>query len=466
MKIRAIILFFSLFGSTVGLASYSLSRVQSPSESTIADLEVESGASKNESLVIWWQQAYVSGGSNAIARLVREWEKSSGIQTTLQLTPESSDDQLENAIARDNSPDIAFMHENSRITARLAWEGKLADVSDIIQPIRDSFKPSVLERATYLNKTINRRSFYGIPIGEMKTFNIHYWKPYLDRLGLKASDIPQDWQGFWSFWQDARDRLHQLGETNIASFCITLNKESNDGPEAVLQFLHGHNANIFDNEGKLVLDRPENRQGLIDALSQLSDLYRGGYIPPRAMEWTNADNNYHFLDRQCLLVTNPTLSIPTTQNQPDTPYTQTARNRYLNEIVTVSHWPNTVNGNPFKIFVGQSYIIIPANSKQLATAKQFLAYVGKPENLQLLNEQEMGQLLPHFPDRRDPHLEAVQIISASKNIQPYPSILNPAYAEISKERIFTTALEQILREGVSPEEAADGAIARIQEIID
>ena len=472
MKIKAVLVLLLSCILRVGLTSCSVSEVNSPQDSAIVKSEENSQRTREKSLVIWWQQAFVSEGNEEIARLVREWEQSSGIKTTLQLKTESIDKQLESAIAQGSSPDLVAMFDLSETIPKLAWQGELADVSDVIEPIQDSFNPGALDGVNYLNNTTGQRSFYAIPTG-MTTYNIHYWKPYLDRLGLDPSDIPQDWQGFWMFWQEVRDRLHELGETDITSFCITLNKDSDDGPEAFVQFLHGHNANIFDSEGTLVIDRPGNRQGLINALAQLSDLYRDGYIHSGAMEWGNPDNNFHFLDRQCLLVTNGSLSIPATQKLPETLYNQNEKNRYLNEIVTLAPWPNTVNGSPFKVLIGASWIVVPADSVRSETAKQFLTYLLQPKNLQRLTEQLKGRSLPPMPEllntpfwtnSNDPHFAALRVISAG-DIQPYPDTLNPAYAEVQNQRIFTTALERVIEEGISPEDAADDAIARIQEII-
>ncbi|MEM9091954.1 MAG: ABC transporter substrate-binding protein, partial [Cyanobacteria bacterium P01_F01_bin.53] len=307
----------------------------------------------------------------------------------------------------------------------------------------------------------------------MTTYNIHYWQPYLERLGLTRNDIPQDWQGFWQFWQDVRDQLHQLGEEEIANLCISLNKESSEARAIFMQFLHSHNVRIFDEQGEFVLNAPDNRQGLIDTLSQLSRLYRDGYIPPGAMTWSNADNNIQFLDRQCLLVINGSLSIPLTQQQPDSPYTQKVRNRYFDEIVTLPSWPRTVKGTPVEILVGLPRFIIPVNAKQQAIAKEFLTYLLQPENLQRFVEERKGRMLPPMPELlntpfwqnySDPHLAAVQSLSKGKT-SPYPDPRHPAYVEISQEMIFGTALESVIRNDVSPAVAADDAIARIEEII-
>lgn len=67
MKIRAVLIYFFFLGLTVGLASCSVSEVQSPNDSIVIDSEENSKTSKEDSLVIWWQQAFVSEGNEAIA---------------------------------------------------------------------------------------------------------------------------------------------------------------------------------------------------------------------------------------------------------------------------------------------------------------------------------------------------------------------------------------------------------------
>ena len=472
MRNRANFLLIFLTGLLAVLISYSGYLVQVSSNFDHNYPGESSPKNKEKSLIIWWTQAYVSGRETVISQLIREWEKSSGINTTLLFKSGAIDKQIDSVISPESLPDIAEVPISSPLTSQLVWEGKLADTSDVIEPIQDLFSPAALEGSNYPNRTAYRRSFYAIPIG-MTTYNIHYWKPYLDRLGLTQSDIPQDWRGFWKFWKDVRDQLHQLGEEEIANFCIPLNKDSSEARAIFMQFLRSHNVRIFDDQGGFILDYPENRRGLIDTLSELSSFYQDGYIPPSAMSWSNSDNNIQFLDRQCLLVINGTLSIPLTQQQPDNPYTQKVRNRYFDEIATLESWPRTVNGTPVEILVGFRRLVIPANANNSAAAKSFLAYLLQPENLQRLVEQGKGRTLPPMPkllntpfwqNPNDPHLAAVNSLSKGK-IYPYPDPIHPSYMEISRERIFGNTLESVIRDGVSPKVAADDAIARIKEII-
>ncbi|MDJ1183497.1 ABC transporter substrate-binding protein [Roseofilum casamattae] len=432
--------------------------------------ELSSTETGEQSLTIWWEQGYTPGENEVVRTLVKEWEKQSGIKTKLELRPGSIDAQVINAIERGNSPDIAGPIFLTLVD--LAWEGKLTDVSDVIAPMQDKFNLGTLKTANLIDRTKNSRSFYGIPMG-IFTYNIHYWQPYLDRLGLQQSNIPQEWDEFWLFWEEVRDRLHEAGETNITSFCLPLSGDSSDGYDMFLLFLQGHNTKILDKNDRFVLDRPQNRQGLINTLSQLSRLYQEGLTPPDVFSWQNPDNNTQFLNRTCLLTINATLSIPTTQKLPITPYTQKENQRYTQEIVTLSRWPETANGTAFNTSIGSYVIVIPSNARNTKAAKEFLAYLFEPENLQQWTEEVGGRFLPVMPellqtpfwqDVQDPHLSAIQILSET-NTQPYLPFTHPAIGKIREGQIFVEALKATINGDRSVEEIADEAIARVQDIV-
>ncbi len=444
-------------------------------QTQISEIQVAAGQTApdtEDSLVIWWEQGYGVDANEAIIQLVEQWEKISGIEVTLKLKPAPLDEQLALAIRQGDTPDIAFNGPISLIIPQLAGTGQLTDVSDVINPIHNTFNPNALAGATYLNQVTGEQSFYAIPTG-MVTYNIHYWRPYLEQVGLSNKDIPHDWQGFWAFWKTLRDDLHKAGETNINSFCLTLSGDSHDGKETLAIFLHGNNVEIFDAQGQLVLDHPQNRQGLINTFVQLSSLYKDGYILPGAIDWQNPDDNFQFLDHQCLLVLNGSLSIPSTQKLPDTIYNQAENNRYTNEIVTLPKWPNTTNGSPFKNFIGTQVIVVPARANNPEAAKQFLSYLLQLENFRQWNEQLKGRFIPSlsallntpfWQDPNDPHFAAI-LDMQTETTQPYPQALNPAYADIAEQEVLTGALERIIQENIAPEVVVDEAIDQIKALV-
>ncbi|GFZ89798.1 ABC transporter substrate-binding protein [Okeania sp. KiyG1] len=447
--------------------SCSNTKIQSQNNS----YAINSDLREQDSLTIWAEQGFGLEEGKAIAQLVREWEQVSGVKTTLQLRPSPLDDQIETAIQTGNPPDVAFIRSGGLgIVPQLAWEGRLADLTDVIESLEYSFSPSALATVNYQNNITGKRSYYALPNG-IKTFNLHYWQTYLEPLRLQQKDIPQDWQNFWQFWQEVRERRRELGYEDIPNFCLTLSNAT-DGQLLILHFLHGNNVQIFDENGNLVLDRPQNRQGTIDALTQISNLYQNGSILPEAIAWRGPDNNFQFLDKQCLLVANNSFSIPALQKLPDNPYNQAAKNRYLNEIVTLPNWPNKLDGKPFQMTLAIRATVIPANASNIKDAKQFMTYFFQPENLKLWIEKHKGRAIPPIPellntpfwqDAEDPHISALRAIYLGPT-QPLPSVISPAYNEVVKEKIWAEALASIIQDGISPEEAADRAIARIQKI--
>ncbi len=96
----------------------------------------------------------------------------------------------------------------------LAWQGKLADVSDVIEPVKNLYIPSALVAVNLYNKVENKRSFYAVPI-KQNSIHIFYRRDLLTAAGLSDKDIPNDWEGFWNFWKQAQDKLRQQGNENI-----------------------------------------------------------------------------------------------------------------------------------------------------------------------------------------------------------------------------------------------------------
>ena len=79
------------------------------------------------------------------------------------------------------------------------------------------------------------------------------------------------------------------------------------------QFLEAYNVRIVDENGQLLLDNPQVKAGIIEALTEYTNFYKNGYVPPAATQWSNPDNNIAFLSRNLLMTVNPSLSIPGSQ---------------------------------------------------------------------------------------------------------------------------------------------------------
>ena len=470
MKLKQVLTLCVLFCLGLGLVTCAQTQLQLQTDSSL----IQDNVSRDNSLEIWWEQGLLPEENEAILQLVRQWEERSNVRVNLKLISQTQiAAELENAIKSGNVPDVAFPSNAGpgNLFPKWAWQGQLTDVTDILEPIQDSFIPIALLGVNYQNHISKQRSYYAVPLGLM-TVNIHYWRNLLTEAGFKEADIPEDWQGFWAFWQQVQDRLHQQGREEIFGLGLPMSANGNDMKRAFLYFLDAHNVQILNENGELLLDRPENRQGLIDALAEYASFYQNGYVPPAATKWRDSGNNISFLEGQSLMVANGNLSIPLTQKLEDNPYNQRSKDIYYNKIVTRG-WPHKPDGTSMTMLVGVKQAAIPASARHKENAKKFLSYFLQPENMsQWLEKTLKGRFVPPLSEMlnnplwnnpKDPHFSAIVELQRGPTA-PELQVFHPAYSLVNAQKIWQKALLSILQDGVSPQKAADRAIALIQDI--
>ena len=104
------------------------------------------------------------------------------------------------ALDSGSPPDVAYADTyDFQVTAKWAYDGKLEDISSVIDPLRAKFEPRALSTTFLLNNTNQTRAYYAFPL-KQQTMHIQYWKDMLAEAGFKESDIPKDWKGYWDFW--------------------------------------------------------------------------------------------------------------------------------------------------------------------------------------------------------------------------------------------------------------------------
>ena len=420
-------------------------------------------------LNIWWEQGLNLDEDEAIRSIVNNWEKETGNKVKLSFFNNSElTAKAKRAVKAGHTPDMMMNPKAERILyPRLAWENKLEDVSDIIEPIEDNYPENILRAITYFNAREDKYNYYGIPIYQSTMF-IYYWQKLLASVGLDSGDIPQDWEGFWQFWQQAQQKLKTIQNNDIYSLGLTLsgNESANDTHSLFEQVLEAYNIQLFNAEQILDLDNPQVRQGIIDCLNWYAQMYQEGYIPPDAVQWSSIDNNRNLLNQVVLMTPNNTLSIPTTVRQDlDTYYNQ----------LGVLEFPHKPSGESmcYLIFVGQAVIF--KNSTHKILAKDFLSYLIQPEvTINYLkatgsrNQPVHNSVWsdPFWQDTQDPYIAtATKILTRGKTRLSHV-VDHPAYSQVLAENIWGKALTKVTTEQINPEKAADEAIARIKEIFE
>ena len=419
-------------------------------------------------LNIWWEQGFNHDEDEAILNIVNNWQTQTGNQVKLSFYSNNDlNAKAQRAIQAGKPPDILMSPRAGRILyPRLAWQGKLEDVADVIEPIKTNYPANILKGITYYNASEDKRSYYGVPLYQSTMF-VFYWQKLLADIGLDARDIPQDWQGFWQFWQQAQTKLKTEQNLNIYALGLSLsgNKNADDTHYLFEQILEAYNINLFDSQGRLNINS-QVRQSIIDCLNWYAQLYRQGNIPPDAVNWLNTDNNRNLLNEIVLMTPNNTLSIPATVLQDaDTYYNQ----------LGITEFPNKPSGEPMRylIFIRQAVIFQDSVHKSLA--KDFLRYFIQPQvTLDYLKasgcrNQPVQKSIwsnPAWQKTEDPYITTATKILTTGNTRLSPTVKYPAYSQVLAENLWGKALTQVTANQVNPERAADEAIARIKTIFE
>src|SRR5262245_53901356 len=157
-----------------------------------------------EKLTVFWVKGFYKSEDDALFEAIKKFEaKNKGIKVELSQYP--IQDMIPKTVAALDSgspPDLAYADVyDFQVTAKWAFDGKLEDISSVIDPIRAKFEPAALSTTFLYNDQSKSRAYYAFPI-KQQTMHIQYWKDMLAEAGFKESDIPTTWKEYWSFWCD------------------------------------------------------------------------------------------------------------------------------------------------------------------------------------------------------------------------------------------------------------------------
>ncbi|MEH1986219.1 extracellular solute-binding protein [Nostoc sp.] len=303
----------------------------------------------NRVLKIWWDKGFTVDEDEAIKQLVSNWEKQTGNQVKLSFyIGDELPQKARRAIHAGNPPDIMMSYGAERaLNPHLAWEGKLADVTDVIEPVKNLYPEYALQAVNYYNNAAKKRSYYAVPINQA-TVHIFYWRDLLEQIGRSESDIPKDWDGFWQFWKQLQNDVRSKQQKqHIYGLGFPFSTGASDTYIFFEHILEAYDVQILDSEGKLLIDDPKVRQKIVQALDWYTKFYQQGYVPPDALNWLNPDNNRSLLNRVVMMTPNNTLSIPCSVRQdPDT---------YRHKL-GILRFPNKPNGKPMRYLLTLSKI--------------------------------------------------------------------------------------------------------------
>src|SRR5215475_7948001 len=100
---------------------------------------------------VWWTQGFVPEEDTAVKKLVADYEKASGNTIELSIMPFAPLRQkIIAAVTSGVVPDM-FSQSPDELVALLAWDGKLVDVTDVVETQKEEFTETALLNAYCYN---------------------------------------------------------------------------------------------------------------------------------------------------------------------------------------------------------------------------------------------------------------------------------------------------------------------------
>ncbi len=431
-----------------------------------------------EKLTVWWVKGFYKSEDDALFAAIKKFEAKHP-KIKVELSQYAIQDMIPKTVSALDSgspPDVAYADVyDFQVTAKWAFDGKLEDISSVIDPIRSRFAPNTVETTFLYNDAEKKRAYYAFPI-KQQTIHIQYWKDMLGDAGFKESDIPKDWKDYWNFWCDKVQPASRQ-KTGQRTFGIgqPLGVDSSDSFFSFLTFADAYNVKMVSDSGKLLVDDPTVRQGLINALTDYTAVYSRGCSPPSSTSWKDPDNNVAFHNKTTVMTHNATISIAAkwlddANNAALTDAQRAQAKKNYTELIATAQWPNKPDGSKFVYRAAIKTGVIFKNAKNLAGAKQFVAFMLDEANLQPYVEGSLGRWFPvtkvgqESPFwKADPHRLAVYNQFKAGTVT-FEFTKNYKFTVLNNENVWAKAMNRVLNEKVPVDKAVDEMISRIKTV--
>ena len=435
-------------------------------------------AMAQEKLTVWWAKGYYKAEDDALFAAIKKFEaKYPKIKVDLSLyAPQEAIPKSVAAMDAGTPPDVSYADVyDFQVAAKWAYEGKLEDLSSVIDPLRAKFEPTALSTTFLYNNTTQSRAYYAFPI-KQQTMHIQYWKDMLGEAGFKDTDIPKDWKGYWDFWcTKVQDGYRKASGKRGFGTGFPMGVESSDSFYSFLTFMDAYNVKLVNDSGKLLVDDPAVRAGLITAMTDYTSVYTKGCTPPSSTSWKDPDNNVAFHNKTIVMTHNATISIAAkwlddsnnatlTQAQRDV-----AKANYTEKIATAG-FPSKPDGSKMTYRAAVKTGVIFKNSKNKAGGKAFVAFLLEDANLTPYVEGSLGRWFPVTKAaqqsafwKADAHRLAVYN-QFTAGTQAFEFTKNYKFTVLNNENVWAKAMNRVLNEKVPVPQAVDEMIARIKVV--
>jgi multiple sugar transport system substrate-binding protein len=443
----------SLLRASLGLAAAG----------TLARPFVANAAAKTAT--VWWVQGFIPEEDVAFRKLVADYEKASGNTIEYSIVPFAPLRQkIISAITSGVVPDVIDATPPEVVPLQ-AWEGRLVDVTDVVDTQKSHYFPTALASVNCYNRLEKRRSYYAVPWGGA-VWPFHIWGSLIEKAGYKVSDLPKTWDAFCDFFKPVQRGLREKGMRHTYGMGWVVSTVGNDPTSTFQAHMIAYGGQgLVTPDGRLHADDPQVREAVKKALIRLSTDYKEGYVPPGSVNWNDADDNNAFHSKLCVMDFDGSLSTEVALYHDKQAY-------YHDTVTHPLPLNNEGKALPSQFLAATAFI--PKGAQNVEAAKDFLKYMIQPKVNGEFLKSGLARTLPAFPevvkgdpwwlDPKDPHRGPYIRQGLFEPTIPFYYVYNPAYAQVRTEHPFNVAWHDIVTGGMAPEVAADKALKRIEAV--
>ena len=434
-------------------------------------------AMAQEKLTVWWNRGFYKSEDDAFFEAVKKYEAKTGVKVELSQYPVQ--DMIPKTVAAldaGSPPDVAYADVyDFQVTGKWAFDGKLEDISDVLTPMKGRFLPNTIETTYLWNDKTKKRAYFAFPL-KQQTMHVEIWLDMLNQAGFKESDIPTDWKGYWSFWCDkVQPASRQKTGQRIFGIGMPMGVDSSDSFYSFLTFMDAYNVKLVDDSGKLLVDDPKVHAGLVSALKDYTDPYLKGCTPPSSTSWKDPDNNVAFHNKTTVMTHNATISIAAkwlddANNEALTPEQRAAGKKAYYELIRTAGFPNKPDGSKMVYRAAVKTGVIFEAAKNKARAKDFVAFMLQDENLTPYVEGALGRWFPVMTAatkssfwQADPHRRSVYNQFGAGTVT-FEFTKNYKFTILNNENVWAKAMNRVVNDHVSVDQAVTEMIARIKAV--
>jgi multiple sugar transport system substrate-binding protein len=413
---------------------------------------------------VWWVQGFVQQEDISFKKTVADYEKASGNKIDYSIIPFAPlRTKIVSALTSGFVPDLTISSPAEAGTL-FAFQDMLADVTDVIETQKNLYTETALRSAFCYNSATKQRSYYNIPYAQSVLTN-KVWRPLVEKAGYTIEDLPKTWNAYYDFFGEVQKKLRAQGMRKIYGVGLTLSTTGSDTNNQFNYFLNAYGGrDLVRPDGSLNANDPQVREAVVKALEYPTGLYKQGVIPPSAISWNDSDNNNAFHSKVIVMDIDGTLSTEVAM------LSKGLKDDY--DAVETMGLALDNNGKKVASVATNASALIPKVAKNIEVAKDFMKFAIQPAVLNEWLKAGLGRNAPPMVSAiegdswwfEDPHRKAYVNQAVLGETMPEFFTYNPAWAHVRSHHVWGNARADIIMKGMTPKDAADKALKRVEEI--